>query len=496
MVLLEVTGEGRSGEMGAGDVKGLLHSLDPGPCGGALHSRDRYVLQVTARGSGPLDALADVLARWEHAVERRDLPRWKVVRTEVFTPEELEREFADAECADILVPAPSQAPSEGHNDLGRELLLQAFSDPLTGLLTSGAFAHRLGTALGGDPSPRGVAVVWVNIDGFRAFDARFGSEGGDEILVSVAERLVATLRSADALARFGGDDFAVLLEDTTEGAALAVAGRILEAVRRPVTIGDTEVAPSCSAGVAVAGPGDDSEEVLRRARAALAVAKGAGGGCSIPHRPDTCQRAETRRELRAGGLRDPLAHVQLLRDAALTANDAETLTCAAQVVMPQICALVGCDIGHLSVASHETHDDASTRLWYVRDDRVYRSFQEATEEGTVRPGVGLADRVFATGRPVYVVDLEADEDFAAKGPAAACGLRSGFAFPVLVGSEVVAVFEFFARTQIERAGPLLDVVTCIGIQLGRIVERQRAQHALRESELQLRDAQQLADIDS
>ena len=104
----------------------------------------------------------------------------------------------------------------------------------------------------------------------------------------------------------------------------------------------------------------------------------------------------------------------------------------------------------------------------------------------------MAGRVLATGQPVWVLELATEADFQPQAPATACGLRSDFAFPVLIGSEVVAVLEFFSRARTEPTCSFLDVAGSIGIQLGRVAERQRAQQALRESEIQVQEAQQLA----
>jgi len=90
VVLLEAARADGLGLFGARKVHGLLQALDPGPWGSCLHSEDRYAVQVSAWGSSPVDALNDVLSRWAHAVRQLDLPSWKLVRIEVFTPEELE----------------------------------------------------------------------------------------------------------------------------------------------------------------------------------------------------------------------------------------------------------------------------------------------------------------------------------------------------------------------------------------------------------------------
>ena len=84
----------------------------------------------------------------------------------------------------------------------------------------------------------------------------------------------------------------------------------------------------------------------------------------------------------------------------------------------------------------------------------------------------------ATGRAVWVEDLAADPDWPRRKQGLAAGLRSAFAVPVVLGCEVVAVLEFFSRTHMEPPGSFLDVLHSAGVQLGRVVERQRTAVAL------------------
>ncbi len=486
VVLLEATRDGAGGAIDAGDVEGLLKALSS--YGGALHCRDRYALQVAACGSSPAEALDDVLWRWADAVHQLGLPVWEIVRTEVFTPEELEREFQNSGGEGHLRSWP-EAWSAGsdHDDVGRELVRQAFSDPLTGLLGSAAFGHRLALSLAGPGAQRAVGVVRVDLDAFDSTYVRLGGVTGDQILIELAERLSAVLRPGDALGRLGTHEFAVLLEDTTEDRALAVARRMVETVRRPMTIHEEEFTLSGSAGVALKDVGNGVETVLRNAEAAVSAAKAAGGGCCLLHHADMAPDAQTPQVLRTGPLQDRLAHLLLMQEAAIAANEADTLHQAAEVVMRQICAHVGCVIGHLWASVVPGSEElAPTPLWCTCDTNGYRVFHEATEKLSIRRGVGLPGCVLATGRPVWISELATTPRFLRQEQAVATGLQSGFAFPVLAGREVVAVLEFFSRTPIEPTATFLDVLVGIGTQLGRVVERQRAAAALRCFEDRLR----------
>lgn len=129
VVLLEATGDATRDPMGVDDLHRLREALEPGRCGGALRSPGRYALQVTATGAGPVDALLDVVGRWAAGVRRLGLPTWKLVRTEVFTPEDLEREFEDAKREEIAVQPPELYSGPHHDDIGHELLYRAFPTP-------------------------------------------------------------------------------------------------------------------------------------------------------------------------------------------------------------------------------------------------------------------------------------------------------------------------------------------------------------------------------
>lgn len=276
VVLLEAAGDAAFGSIDAGELNTLHETLEPGHRGGVLHSPDRYALQVTAMGASPIEALLDVAVRWADAVRRLGLPAWKLVRTEVFTPEDLERELemADRQAIAVQLPEGDSRP-DGQDDIGHELLRRAFSDPLTGLLGDQAFRHRLEAMLA---IPRPVGVVSLGLDGFQGINGRFGGARGDEVLIALAQRLAAMLRPTDVLARLAGDEYGVILEACTQDAAQAVAERMLDTVRLPMSISGEELILSASAGVALSQPGENAEAVLDNVHAALAAAKAGGRG--------------------------------------------------------------------------------------------------------------------------------------------------------------------------------------------------------------------------
>jgi diguanylate cyclase (GGDEF)-like protein len=162
----------------------------------------------------------------------------------------------------------------------REAMQQAFHDSLTGLASRALFMDRLDQAL--VAAARGrlrLATLFVDLDGFKTINDSLGHTAGDAVLVGVAERLRACLRPEDTAARLGGDEFAVVLENVGWDQAVAVAGRIIEALRAPFPIDGKEVAVGASVGVAFNTDRDtDGQMLLRNADLAMYHAKRRGKG--------------------------------------------------------------------------------------------------------------------------------------------------------------------------------------------------------------------------
>jgi diguanylate cyclase (GGDEF)-like protein/PAS domain S-box-containing protein len=156
---------------------------------------------------------------------------------------------------------------------------QALHDPLTHLPNRSLLMDRAHQALARVHRGGGViAMLFIDLDKFKAVNDNLGHEAGDQLLVSVSERLADLMRDSDTVARLGGDEFVVLAEIDNEDEALALAGRVLDALERPFPLGSAEVAMLASVGVSVTrDPGADPETMLREADLAMYKAKGAGG---------------------------------------------------------------------------------------------------------------------------------------------------------------------------------------------------------------------------
>jgi diguanylate cyclase (GGDEF)-like protein/PAS domain S-box-containing protein len=176
---------------------------------------------------------------------------------------------------------------------------QALHDSLTGLPNRELFVDRLGQALRRTwREDKQVAVLFMDLDGFKVVNDSLGHEAGDLLLTVVAQRLGRCVRPQDTLARFGGDEFVVLVEDVDEpAAAIRVAERIAEELRRPFILGGRELYAPASIGVSW---GDartkSSEDLLRDADTAMYQAKRDGSGYRV-FDPDMYERVVRRLEL-------------------------------------------------------------------------------------------------------------------------------------------------------------------------------------------------------
>lgn len=156
---------------------------------------------------------------------------------------------------------------------------QARHDALTGLPNRALFGDRLEQALAA-ARRRGshLAVLFIDLDRFKAVNDNHGHDAGDQVLVQLGARLKGAVRDADSVARLGGDEFTVLLPEVSgEEGALAVADKILETTRAPYRCGALDLVVTASVGISLFPQhGDDAEALMKRADDAMYRVKGEG----------------------------------------------------------------------------------------------------------------------------------------------------------------------------------------------------------------------------
>ncbi|MGZ9160335.1 MAG: putative bifunctional diguanylate cyclase/phosphodiesterase [Candidatus Limnocylindrales bacterium] len=185
--------------------------------------------------------------------------------------------------------------------LEEQLRHQAFHDGLTGLANRALFKDRLGHALarasrGGRPT----AVLYLDLDDFKAVNDRLGHVAGDRLLVAVGDRLRASTRDADTVARLGGDEFAIIVEETEPDEAAQAAQRILDTLAPPFTVGDSQIVARASIGIAIRSvDSGDADELLRRADIAMYAVKARGGSGHAMYDPELYDATVARLELKA-----------------------------------------------------------------------------------------------------------------------------------------------------------------------------------------------------
>ena len=157
---------------------------------------------------------------------------------------------------------------------------EALHDPLTGLPNRNLFLDRLQHALSvAARRENSIAVLFLDLDQFKLVNDSLGHAAGDELLGAVAPRIEQALRPGDTVARFGGDEFAVLAEDIgSERGATRIAERIAEALSRPFVLRDREHFVSASVGIAIGSGNEAPEALIRDADSALYRAKERGRG--------------------------------------------------------------------------------------------------------------------------------------------------------------------------------------------------------------------------
>jgi diguanylate cyclase (GGDEF)-like protein len=263
----EVLPDGSYSELYTGPGIELFLGGEPGPdlslaWNGAVHPDDREAYRAAATVDSP-----GVIQLEYRMVGRDGVTRWVLDQMWLRESPPAGRRIIDGVVTDIT--------SRKEAELGLTRL--AHSDSLTGLANRLHLANRIDDSVGRlRPGAPGIALLLLDLDGFKAVNDSFGHAVGDELLTMVARRLRGSLRPTDVGARLGGDEFAVLLEGVDHEQALAAAQRVLAGIGAPFVLSRSTVAISASIGLVHATDARGSQDLMRDADVAMYRAKADG----------------------------------------------------------------------------------------------------------------------------------------------------------------------------------------------------------------------------
>ncbi len=250
---------------------------------------------LTARAGDDLLALCANLAPRQSAVGDHvadGLRRVLAGRSQRF---ELQYEIEGPEGARWSLLMAASLPGRGailthtdttiHHSVQDVLAELAFHDRLTGLPNRSLLLDRIRMALiRAQRSAVFPAVIFLDLDGFKAVNDAHGHDVGDQVLMEVSRRLTSSVREGDTCGRWGGDEFVLVIELTDAGAIEGLVRRAREAFEAPVVVGDLRLQLGFSIGVVLARGDERVDQLLRRADEAMYEAKRSGDGVRIVNR--------------------------------------------------------------------------------------------------------------------------------------------------------------------------------------------------------------------
>lgn len=169
---------------------------------------------------------------------------------------------------------------------------------------------------------------------------------------------------------------------------------------------------------------------------------------------------------------------QLLQTITVSANESKTFEEVAQTCLTSVCLAMGWPVGHVYVLNEKKKELTPTKLWYVENREKFKNFVLVTEQTPFKSGRGLPGRVLANSKPAWIDDVTVDKNFPRAQLANEIGVRAGFAFPVVIEEQTVAVLEFYSPRVEKCEDQLLETMNTVGIQIGRVIERQRSEKTL------------------
>ncbi|MEV6161704.1 EAL domain-containing protein [Streptomyces sp. NPDC052052] len=339
--------------------------------------------------------------------------------------------------------------------LQAQLRHNAEHDPLTGLPNRALFTERVRQALGGRRSgDPGTAVLFIDLDGFKAVNDRLGHQAGDELLVQVARRLHESVRSGDTAARLGGDEFAAIIlgdgirdQSAQEYRIHEIADRLRLTLSQPYPVGAGEVRVAASIGVAFAEPGITPSDLMRNADLAMYRAKAAGKDRVVLYAPqmqaEVVRRSELATRLRTA-LRD--GEFALLHQPVVHLDSGAVAAVAAQVRWRSAQGLLFTPAEFLRIS--EDGDRTAELGRWVLEEAVEQAADRSRSGHTVSVSVRLpARRLLEKGTPFDSVEALLTRH----------GLPSG--------ALMIEVADSDPRTSVDELEPRLVALRRLGVRI-------------------------------
>ncbi len=180
-------------------------------------------------------------------------------------------------------------------------------------------------------------------------------------------------------------------------------------------------------------------------------------------------------------LKENATRTRLLKNVAAAANKAATIDDVLKVAVEGIADFIGWPVGHVYITDDKKNETLiPTDIWYLEDENRFRLFREITAKMIFTPGVGMIGRVLVGKKTLWVEDVTVYPDFIRRGLSGDINVRGAFVFPVIVAGEVTAVLEFFSPKKEKPNLSLMDLMDEIGIHLGIVIERKKAEEELKK----------------
>jgi len=187
----------------------------------------------------------------------------------------------------------------------------------------------------------------------------------------------------------------------------------------------------------------------------------------------------TERKQAEEALRQRTAFVELSKAVAAAANEAVSVESALQVCLDEVCRHTGWPIGHAYLLAEDRADElVPSPIWSFIDASRFEEFREITMATRFARGVGMPGHILESREAYWIADTEKAADFKRIRTSSDIGIRAAFGFPITIGTGVAGVLEFFSDVPTELNPMALEVMTHVGTQIGRVIERTRAEQQL------------------